>query len=133
MRRLDVPRLAPLLALVACATSGGAQGVHAAQPAPTPSEQWAALVADPERPAPDRVLDPGRKPALLAFSGVRGGMRVAELGAGGGYTTELLTRAVGPSGTVYSGAIQRTPATGTRRPTRLASAGGRATAPRCGS
>jgi predicted methyltransferase len=28
-------------------------------------------------------------------------MRVAELGAGGGYTTELLARAVGPTGRVY--------------------------------
>jgi predicted methyltransferase len=28
-------------------------------------------------------------------------MRVAELGAGGGYTTELLARAVAPNGTVY--------------------------------
>ena len=28
-------------------------------------------------------------------------MRVAELGAGGGYTTELFARAVGPDGTVY--------------------------------
>ena len=28
-------------------------------------------------------------------------MRVAELGAGGGYTTELLARVVGPTGTVY--------------------------------
>ena len=29
-------------------------------------------------------------------------MRVAELGAGGGYTAELLARAVGPTGTVYA-------------------------------
>src|SRR5262249_51085796 len=28
-------------------------------------------------------------------------MKVADLGAGGGYTTELLARAVGPSGTVF--------------------------------
>ena len=28
-------------------------------------------------------------------------MRVAELGAGGGYTTELLARVVGPTGHVY--------------------------------
>lgn len=30
------------------------------------------------------------------------GMRVADLGAGSGYTTELLARAVGPEGVVYS-------------------------------
>jgi predicted methyltransferase len=38
---------------------------------------------------------------MLAFFGVKSGMRVAELGAGGGYTSELLARAVGPTGKVY--------------------------------
>lgn len=61
-----------------------------------------ALVAAPDRTDADRLLDAGRHPAeLLTFFGVRPGMRVAELGAGGGYTTELLARAVGPTGTVY--------------------------------
>ncbi len=47
-------------------------------------------------------MDAGRHPAeMLAFFGVRPGMRVAELGAGGGYTTELLARTVGPTGVVY--------------------------------
>jgi predicted methyltransferase len=39
---------------------------------------------------------------LLTFIGVAPGMRVADLGAGGGYTTELLARAVGPSGMVFA-------------------------------
>jgi len=65
-------------------------------------ETTRALVAAPDRTEADRALDPGRHPAeLLAFFGVRPGMRVAELGAGGGYTTELLARAVGSNGTVY--------------------------------
>jgi predicted methyltransferase len=56
----------------------------------------------PDRDAADRALDAGRKPAeTLAFFGIQPGMRVAELGAGGGYTAELLARAVGPTGTVY--------------------------------
>ena len=38
---------------------------------------------------------------LLAFTGVRPGMKVLDMGAGGGYSTELMTRAVGPSGIVY--------------------------------
>jgi len=38
---------------------------------------------------------------MLAFFGIQPGMRVAELGAGGGYTSELLARVVGPTGAVY--------------------------------
>ena len=61
-----------------------------------------AAVDAPDRTADDRALDAGRKPAeLLAFLGIRPGLRVAELGAGGGYTAELLARVVGPNGRVY--------------------------------
>lgn len=60
-------------------------------------------VAAPDRPDADKALDAGRKPAeLLAFFGVAPGMQVADLWAGGGYTTELLARVVGPKGKVYS-------------------------------
>src|SRR5262249_57506353 len=48
-------------------------------------------------------LDAGGRPSeMLAFFGIAPGMRVAELGAGGGYTTELLARTVGPSGVVFA-------------------------------
>jgi predicted methyltransferase len=61
-----------------------------------------AVVAAADRSPEDRALDAGRKPAeLLAFLGVQPGWRVADLGAGGGYTTELLKRAVGSDGVVY--------------------------------
>jgi predicted methyltransferase len=51
----------------------------------------------------DRELDNGRHPVeLLQFLDLRPGMRVAEISAGGGYTTELLARAVAPSGPVYA-------------------------------
>jgi len=61
-----------------------------------------AVVGAPDRSADDRALDAGRHPQqLLAFIGVRPGMRIAEIGAGLGYTTELLARAVGPTGLVY--------------------------------
>lgn len=61
-----------------------------------------AIVAAPDRTDADRALDGGRHPAeVLAFFSVAPGMRVADLGAGGGYTTELLARAVGPTGVVY--------------------------------
>lgn len=56
-----------------------------------------------DRPAADKSLDAGRKPdQMLAFFGIQAGMKVADLSAGGGYTTELLARVVGPTGTVYS-------------------------------
>jgi len=61
-----------------------------------------ALVDAADRDAEDRKLDAGRHPAeLLAFLGLKSSDRVAELGAGGGYTTELLARAVGPRGKVW--------------------------------
>jgi predicted methyltransferase len=60
------------------------------------------VVDAPDRDAADKKLDAGRKPAeLLAFAGIKPGMKVADLAAGGGYTTELLARAVGPTGVVY--------------------------------
>lgn len=62
-----------------------------------------AIVADPARLEEERALDPGRKPAaLLRFLDLRPGMRLADLGAGRGYTTFLLARAVGPDGAVYA-------------------------------
>jgi predicted methyltransferase len=61
------------------------------------------VVAAEDRSAADRALDAGRRPdALLQFADVRPGMRVADLGAGGGYTTEVLARAVAPTGVVYA-------------------------------
>lgn len=62
----------------------------------------AALVAADDRTEEDRKRDARRKPAtFLAFTGVKAGDRVADLGASSGYTAELLARAVGPEGTVY--------------------------------
>jgi predicted methyltransferase len=56
-----------------------------------------------DRSAEDLALDAGRKPeALMAFAKVSPGMRVLEIGAAGGYTTEVLARAVGPTGVVYA-------------------------------
>jgi predicted methyltransferase len=56
-----------------------------------------------DRSSADRALDAGRKPDLtLAFYGIRPGMKVGEIGAGLGYTSELLSRVVGPTGKVYA-------------------------------
>lgn len=64
---------------------------------------YAAIVASPDRSEADRQTDARRKPeSLLAFTGVRQGMNVLDMGAGAGYSTELLARAVGPHGKVYA-------------------------------
>jgi predicted methyltransferase len=61
-----------------------------------------AVVDASDRTEADKKLDAGRHPAeLLAFLDLKAGMRVAELGAGAGYTTELLARAVGAKGKVW--------------------------------
>lgn len=65
--------------------------------------RYETIVSADDRAAEDRALDAGRHPVeLLAFFGVQPGMRVAEIAAGGGYTAELLARAVGPKGKVYA-------------------------------
>ena len=62
-----------------------------------------AAINSPERPAADKALDAGRKPdQIMAFYGIKPGMKVADIFAGGGYMTELFARIVGPNGTVYS-------------------------------
>ncbi len=61
-----------------------------------------SVVDAADRSAEDRALDASRKPAaLLAVLKLQPGAKVAEIGAGGGYTSELLARAVGPTGRVW--------------------------------
>jgi predicted methyltransferase len=63
---------------------------------------YAALLAAPDRSDADRQADKRRDPRpFLAFAGVRPGMKVLDMGAGGGYSTELIARAVAPNGIVY--------------------------------
>ena len=74
-----------------------------AHQAPVPVDPYAVIVASPDRTAADQALDPGRHPtAMLAFLAIPTGAHIAEIGAGGGYTTELLARDVGPNGIVYA-------------------------------
>jgi len=57
---------------------------------------YAAVVASSDRSDADREIDKRRDPVkLLAFTGVGAGMKVLDMGAGGGYSSELMARAVG--------------------------------------
>src|SRR6201995_5205930 len=67
------------------------------------SQDYAALVAAPARSEANRQTDQRRQPEkMLAFAGVKAGMKVLDMEANAGYSTELLARAVGPTGVVYA-------------------------------
>lgn len=60
-------------------------------------------VDNPARSLADRERDKTSKPNIvLNFSGVKPGMKVLDLFAGGGYYSEMLSYAVGPDGQVIS-------------------------------
>src|SRR5215471_2926743 len=85
-------------ALAGLFAAGLAPTGAAAQGAP----DYAAIIAAPDRSDADREADKRRDPLpLLVFAGVRPGMKVLDMGAGGGYSTELMARAVAPNGIVY--------------------------------
>ena len=78
---------------------------------------YSAIIAAPDRTDADLQIDKRRDPVkLLAFTGARPGMKVLDMGAGGGYSTELMARAVAPTGVVYA---QNPPDLGERAKTRF--------------
>ena len=84
----------------------GAAFLLAAGPAmaqqPNSPARIAEILASPDRSAADRTNDQRRKPAdMLAFIAIVPGITALDLSAGGGYTTELLARSIGPTGAVY--------------------------------
>ncbi|MEE2690945.1 MAG: class I SAM-dependent methyltransferase [Pseudomonadota bacterium] len=100
---------AATFALAACGEKTAAPPAPAsgedAGPAPAAAVNYdeiaAAAVADPARSDEDRSNDARRKPATaLAFMQVKPGLSVFEMEAGGGWYTELLSHAVGESGSV---------------------------------
>jgi predicted methyltransferase len=89
-----------MLAVVSMCAAWGAVAA-AAQDARAPD--YEAIVAAPDRSDADRQTDQRRQPAkMLAFAGARPGMKVLDMEASAGYSTELLARAVAPTGVVYA-------------------------------
>jgi predicted methyltransferase len=81
-------------------------GGCATKPAEDPrvaAERARNVVESPVRTDQDRRMDATRHPAeLLAFAQVGPGMQVLDVSAGGGYTSQVLALAVGPTGTVWA-------------------------------
>ena len=77
--------------------------IAAAVSAQAAAQDYGAIVAAPDRSDADRNTDKRRDPVkLLKFISVKKGMKVLDMEASAGYTTELLARAVGPTGVVYA-------------------------------
>jgi predicted methyltransferase len=90
MKRLEVAVLA-LSALAALASA------HAAD-----TNVYEQAVANPARSSEDRQRDSREYPAeVMAFAGLKPGMKVADVFGGGGYYSELMSYVVGTNGTVW--------------------------------
>jgi len=69
---------------------------------PVLAQDYPGIIASPDRSDADRQTDKRRDPVeLLTFTGAKTGWSVLDMGAGAGYSTELMARSVGPSGKVY--------------------------------
>ena len=81
-------------------------GSAAGRPARAAQSQEARMrvaLASPERSAEDKARDAARKPIqVIQFLGIKTGMTVIDVLAGGGWYTQVLSAAVGPAGKVYS-------------------------------
>src|SRR5271169_2578539 len=82
--------------MLGLAILGGIAGI------PARAQDYTAIVAAPDRSDADRQTDQRRHPVdLLSFTGAKTGWTVLDMGAGAGYSTELMARSVGSSGKVY--------------------------------
>ena len=67
------------------------------------AERNQKVIESPIRTDQDRRMDASRRPAdLLALTQVKPGMQVLDVSAGGGYTSQVLALAVGPTGKVWA-------------------------------
>jgi len=91
-----VKRLTSLCAVVLMA-AGVFTAAHAVAP------DFMEKLASDARPAEDKARDGSRRPyQVMQLLDVQAGMTVVDVAAGGGWYTEVLSAAVGPSGKVYA-------------------------------
>ena len=89
------PRLA-IAVLAGCATTSSDDPQQLAA-------HYQSVITSPVRTDQDRRMDASRRPeAFLPFTRVRPGMRVLDVSAGAGYTSQLLALAVGETGKVWA-------------------------------
>jgi predicted methyltransferase len=87
--------IAPKLLILAVALCVGTSAMAA--------DDLASRLATGGRSDADKARDTDRKPAqVIAFLGIEPGMTVVDLIAAGGWFTEVLAEAVGPTGKVYA-------------------------------
>lgn len=85
------------------ALTAGCGSMQVPEVGPISTERIQSLLASPDRAAADRTNDLRRKPEqLLAFIAPRRNTLALDVSAAGGYTSELLARAIGAGGTVYA-------------------------------
>jgi predicted methyltransferase len=100
MNRILPAHIFPVFALGFCLLAGVASAQTLSP------QQIKDIVASPDRSAADRTNDRRRKPEQMLE---RPGSTALDLSAAGGYTTELLARAIGPSGKVFGQSRPRNP------------------------
>jgi predicted methyltransferase len=100
--------IAERLRILACVAAIAAVGIGAGcatKPAETKAAapSYAGVIASPIRTDQDRRMDASRDPGdFLAFAQVKPGMRVLDVSAGAGYTSQLLALAVAPDGMLWA-------------------------------
>ena len=102
---------APLMVPVTTTSSSTATSTVTTPPlAPLSRDRIQAIVDSPDRSPADRSNDVRRHPVdLLMFIGAQPGWTALDVSTGGGYTTELLARAIGPTGLVWAQSRPRNP------------------------
>ena len=100
---ISIHRHARAVGMLAVLSMFAAWSVVSATAQDTKAPDYEVIVASPDRSDADRQADQRRQPAnMLAFAGVKAGMKVLDMEASAGYSTELLARTVGPTGVVYA-------------------------------